>query len=432
MDNKTKFFKNTLLLQFIPVFLLGIFILSNFREQKTLRIRDFHPYEFNYGQLVPVLIFGIGLLLSLLSLLIKQKETEQDETEVLKIKRRQNFWKFAFYNNVFLVAGIAIFSAGVYSKEPLVINQSILFYSLIISRSVLVIIISLATAAFLLAVGINWKTNKALAVTILIFSFFIIGVSFVGEYAFVDKFITASEDFNSAKNEKKPSVNEEVEEDYTESEEGEESYEGEDEDESEVIEKEPLEIDKSRLVTSFETVMENWFGEKITYRDEFTYTRISVSNSLQQGDDGNFYLLNYMVNLKDRPKELTAAFENYKEIFYSTVSEEKYQSAGFDQVVDGLLLTYEDVGTDREKLNNIYRVMEMDAADETEPNIGGYFPGLEKYCSSYTLRKLRLFKGFSQYNSDIVWFYSFWARRNKDGSADEIAFILKDIKEHYK
>lgn len=433
MNKKTKFFKNVLLLQFIPILLLGILILSNFREQKILKIRQLHPYEFNYGYAIPLFVFGIGLVLALFSLFSKQEDISQDdEAEILKIKRRQNFWKFAFYCNVFFVAVIAIFSVLIFLEEPLAIDQAILFYSFIFSRSLLVVVISLVTASFLLAAGINWKINKTLAVTVLIFSFFIIGISCAGELIFVNKFNTASEEYNNAKNEKKSLGNEEVEsEDYTESVESEENYEGEDEGESEDVEKEPLEIDKSKLLSSLEYLMENWFGEKPSHIREFSYARIYISTNLQQGEDDTFYLLNYMENLKDRPKELTAGFDSYKTILYNTVSAETYRSAGFDKVVEKLLLTYEDIGAESEKLNKIYQVMEMDPADESQSTIGAYLPGLEKYCSSYTLRKLKSYKDFSSYDSDIVWFYSFWARRNREGNINEIASILKQIKEHY-
>ncbi|MET3027343.1 hypothetical protein ABXT06_11725 [Flavobacterium sp. UW10123] len=437
MDRKTRFFKNAVILQFIPLLLLGFLVVSNFREQKILRIRQLHPYEFNYGYAVPLLIFGIGLVLALFSLFSKQEDILQDdEAEILKIKRKQNFWKFAFYSNVFFVAAITVFSAIISREDSIIIDQPVFFYGSIVLRALLVVVISLVTASFFLMAGINWKTNKALAVICLIFSFFIIGASVFGDVLFMGKFHEASESYKIAKNERKAPRKGEEEvgdydgyDNYEEREEGEENHE-----ESKELE-EPIEIDKTRLEDSWNAIAENLFGGKTGWGDEFSSVRSFVSNEMDPDTDlpdTYFYLLNYIENLKDRPKELYSVFENYKSIFYDVLSEETYHSKHFDEIVDGLLMAYDDVGTDTEKLNEIYRVMEIDPADSSETNIGGYLPGLKKYCSSYALRELKRNKIYCSNSSDIVWFYSFWARRNKDGSVKEAAQILKEIKAHYK
>ena len=101
MDNKTKFFKSVVLLQFIPALLLGVLILLNFRNQNLLNIRGLHPNEFNYAFIVPLIFFGFAFLLSIFYFFSKQHESAEDESEILKIKRQANFWKYAFYSNIF-------------------------------------------------------------------------------------------------------------------------------------------------------------------------------------------------------------------------------------------------------------------------------------------------------------------------------------------
>jgi len=434
MDRKTRFFRNAVILQFIPLLLLGLLIVSNFREQKTVRIRQLHPYEFNYGYAVPLLIFGIGLVFALFSLFSKQEDILQNsEAEILKIKRKQNFWKFAFYSNVFFICAIAVFSAVISNEDSIIIDQPVHFYGSIVLRALLVIVISLITASFFLTAGINWKTNKTLSAVILIFGFLILGGSIAGDIIFMEKFQEASESYKMAKNEKRIPAGEEqlgdYDDSYEESEEGRENHE-----ESKELE-EPIEIDKTRLEDSWNAIAENLFGGKTGWGDEFSSVRSFVSNEMDPDTDlpdTYFYLLNYIENLKDRPKELYSVFENYKSIFYDVLSEETYHGKHLDEIVDGLLMAYDDVGTDTEKLNEIYRVMEIDPADSSETNIGGYLPGLKKYCSSYALRELKRNKIYCSNSSDIVWFYSFWARRNKDGSVKEAAQILKEIKAHYK
>ncbi len=310
-----------------------------------------------------------------------------------------------------------------------------LFYGSIVLRAFLIVLISLVIASFFLTAGINWKTNKTLGAFILIFGFLILGGSIAGDVLFMEKFNEASESYKMAKNERKVPREGEEEvgnydgyDNYEESEEGEENHE-----ESQEVE-EPIEIDKTRLEDSWTAIVENLFGGKTGWGDEFSSVRSFVSNEMDPDTnlpDTYFYLLNYIENLKDRPKELYSVFESYKSIFYNTLSEETYHSKHLDEIVDGLLMAYDDVGTDSEKLNEIYKVMEMDPADSNETNIGGYLPGLKKYCSSYALRELKRNKTYCAKSSDIVWFYSFWARRNKDGSVKEAALILKEIKAHY-
>ncbi len=135
MNNRIKFFKNVLLFQFIPIFILGLLILSSFREQKILRIRELHPYEFNYGYAVPLIVFGAGLVLSVLSLLFKQENLKQEEGEDLKKLRRQNFWKFAFYCNLFLVLVIMVFYNNYFKRRAICYRSAYAFLWINSSKS---------------------------------------------------------------------------------------------------------------------------------------------------------------------------------------------------------------------------------------------------------------------------------------------------------
>ncbi|MBF7091093.1 hypothetical protein IUY40_06030 [Flavobacterium sp. ALJ2] len=446
MNKKTKFFKNVLILQFIPILFLGILILSNFREQKTLKIKGLHPYEFNYGFAVPLLIFGIGLVLSLLSLFLKQENDRQDEAEGVKVKRKQNFWKFAFYCNVFFVCVIAIFSAVIFREDSIVIDQPVLFYSSIVLRASLVVLISVVVASFFLATGINWKTNKMLAVIILIFSFFIIGISIFGDVLFMKKFNDASESYKMAKSEKiMPSESEEEVGDYDgyvnyeESEEGEESNSEESEENqeseygpSEEVKKlQSLVLDKSTVVDSWNAMRDDFFVKKIGTSADLVGLRMYVYSVLAgQTYDNDYRVLNLISRLRNRPVQLYDGLESYKWILFSTVSKETYRSNQFDHVVDALLFTYHDVGEDAGKLNKIYEIMQNNI-DSDENNIGKFLPEIKKVCSPYAIKKLSKNEGFYKSNSDIVWFYSFWARRSKEGNIDKVYMVLREIQEHY-
>ena len=65
---------------------------------------------------------------------------------------------------------------------------------------------------------------------------------------------------------------------------------------------------------------------------------------------------------------------------------------------------------------------------------GEYYPELEKYFTPETIELLestRLSNGSQFSNGDIVWFYSFWARRNHENNSDEVVSVLREIKEYY-
>ncbi|WP_337967618.1 hypothetical protein [uncultured Flavobacterium sp.] len=431
MNKKTKFFKNVLLLQFIAVVLIGILILSNFREQKTLRIRQLHPYEFNYGYAIPLFVFGIGLVLALFSLFSKQEDVLVDESEILKIKRRQNFWKFAFYCNVFLVVVSAVFLIMISLGNSIIIDDPVSFYSLVFSRSVLVLIISLVVASFLLAVGINWKTNKALAVAILIFSFFSIGASIFGDVFFVRKFNDASESYKMAKNEKKiPAKEEQQLVDY-------DRYNNKDTEEGSGDEQnEELQImDESIIIDSWKSIREDFFVKKNGNSDDFVGLRFYVSVIFSGYLDENlnttdYHVVNFISDLRNHPVQFHDGLESYKLILFSTISTELYRSNHFDQVVDALLLAYDDVGKDDLNLDRIYEIMQNNI-DADEQNIGKFFPRIKNYGSPDALKKISKNKVFFKHNSDIVWVYSFWARRKKEGNIDVVYKVLKDIQEHY-
>lgn len=417
MNKKTRFFKNAVILQFIPLLLLGLLIVSNFREQKILKIRELHPYEFNYGELLPLIFFVVCCIVALFTLFVKTPDAPEDEEEIIKRKRKQNFWKFAFYCNVFLLCLIGMFSVLVFQKDGLIIDQPVHFYAIIFSRSLLVIIISLVVAAFLLAAGIYWKTNKSLGTIMLTFSFLILTFSSVFELVFVSVFIENSERHFIAKAQKQTENQEEVYDDYGESDEG--------NDESDDT--------ATLLYESWISLIENWGGTKGEH--DFFSVRQLIDYSIQNhvAENENYYLVQFIDNLRNKPDELYSEFELYKPIFYNAVSDETYREANFDKIVNGLLLANEDIGSQKDKLIEIYRVMGSD--QENGPHQEEYFSKFESYFSPETIQKIKdLQTSENPYytKADLMWFYGFWARRNNEGNLKEVVLILKEIKEHYE
>lgn len=416
MDKKSKFFKNVLLVQFVPVILIGIMILLNFRNQKLINIRGLHPFEFNYAHALPVIFFSISILVSTLTIILKSQNVTENEFDDQKKIRQQNFWKFAFYCNVFFILVITVFSVSLFRLDPLIINKPVLFYSLVFTRSLLVVVLSLVVASFLLATGVYWRANRTMGIIILFFAIVIFCASIVYEFAFMYVFVESSERYVYERNEKR--VSSDKSEYYVQ--------------ESQNDEETDPELEKSKLISSWNSLIKDWGKFDGTY--EFSNNRVNIGQSLDDHivENDYYYFIEYIDRLRENPDELYAGFERYKSVFYNLVSSKTYHDGILHKIVDGLLLTYDDLGQEDDKLNKIYKLMD-ESDKKSQHTAEDYFSDLEHYFSQETMQELKNYK-LSSYGDDsgnIVWFYSFWARRNHEGNAKEVAIILNEIKEHY-
>ncbi|TDW45973.1 hypothetical protein EV144_107166 [Flavobacterium sp. 270] len=414
MDRISKFFRGMIVSQFILVLIFGILMFLNFRKQKLLNVRGFHPFEFYYGVLAPLIFFGICLVICVPILLSKHQDQETDENEILKNLRQHNFWKFAFYCNIFFLIIVAFFSIIVFKAGSLVVDHIIIFYWWIFLRALLLILVSLVVASFLLVSGIYWKTNKIIAIVILVASFFIVSISILFDAGSLVEFISHSKNYTALKNSHEIS-NEAII--------SEESYEG---DNAEDVE--------SKLLSSWNHLVEDWIA--MTGERNFSDVRISIKQSMDDHivENDYFYLMDFIDHLRDSPEKLYSEFENYNSVLYKVVSPKVYHISNLDKIVDGLLLTYDDLSNDEDKLTSIYSTMKTFGPVDDDPDLDTYYPQLEKYFSEQSVEKLEntsLTNGNKFNQEDIIWFYSFWARRNYEGNMKEVAIILNEIKEHY-
>jgi len=293
-------------------------------------------------------------------------------------------------------------------------------------------VISLITASFFLAAGINWKTNKTLTAFILIFSFFIICASVFGDVLFMGKFHEASESYKTAKNEKKiPEESEVIVEALDEYDSQEETVEENKETNQE--------DEKEKLLFSFNFLIGDIGGFK--GENDFFDTRNRVEYNLKgfigEEEDEYYYLFKYLNKFRadkkqtQSPNEFYLEFKKYETALYGFISPKTYRVANFDKIIDALLLAYEDIGDDREKWRDIYNTMNNDRDTKLEV----YYEILEDYHSPKIIAKIediRFSNGSKFKKSDIIWLYSFWARRDEEGNRKEVAVILNEIKEHYE
>lgn len=424
MENKTKFFKSAVLLQFFPIILLGIFLYSKFEKQEILNIREFHPHELNIGTLFPVIIFLVCCIFSLPYLFSKKEYNDpENDIDVQKKLRTENFWKFAFYSNVVLLLLLSTFLAVINFLHPkaFIITGNEFYYVFIFLQALSVVVLSLILASFMLSSGVLWKTNKTLSVIILSFCFiFFITWTWI-DFICINEFKKYSEYYYLA--EEAP---DEITEDVVEVTPEEYDYQGDvSENRGELIE----------IEEAWNYFLNNKYDLK--GKQEFTEIRFPMYSNflLNTEDDGDYFLTGYLKNLRNDPKMISLAFEMYQSVLYNSVSRRTYRIGNFDKVIDGLLFTYEDL-FDNENEGNLQKIYKIMTAEREGYGLdaGEYYPELEKYFTPETIELLestRLSNGSQFSNGDIVWFYSFWARRNHENNSDEVVSVLREIKENY-
>ncbi|HEU4495756.1 MAG TPA: hypothetical protein VFR70_01775 [Flavobacterium sp.] len=426
-NTKTAFFKSVLLLQFPMLSLLGILLYVNYERQEFLAIPAIHPHEVNVAIAVPAILFCASLLLSGAFLLLKRKKQEEDEAEIQKQLRIKNFWKFAFYCNIFFLIIILLFTliANLQLTAIFLVEGSALIYFFIFFQALLVPLLSMIVASFMLSSGIYWSSNRGLASVILALGLFLLISWICAEYIFIKEFKNMSESYAYLKN-----YEEAPEETVAEVEIDESRYQEEGEEEPREDQAEAVELEEA-----WDSFIKNRYdlkgNERLTDTRYYTY-----SNFLQASeDDKDYFLSKYFKDIRRSPATISFAFETYKYILYNSVSRRTYRIANFDKIINGLLVAYDDL-TSEESAGNIQKIYDIMSAEREGYDIdaGDYYPQLEKYFTQeaiYQLEDMRLSNGSQFSNGDIVWLYSFWARRNHEKNMDEVVAVLREIKENY-
>lgn len=425
MNVKTRFFKSVLLLQFPMILLLGIWLYSSFEKQEFLTISSIHPYEVNFLITSPAIFFCSSFLLSGIYFLLKHKNNDEEEIEIQKKLRVANFWNFAFYCNVFCIIIILLFTliANLQLKDIFVIEGSLVIYIFAFFQVLLVPVLSLIVASFLLSSGIYWKTNRSLAIITLILGFVFLMSWITAEYAFIDEFKRISENYALMKDyETVPETQTVTEVEADEN----EYHEDEFREES---------VEAIEIQDAWEFFINNKYDLK--GKQEFTEIRYPMYSDFlgNTEEDKDYFLSGYVQEIRKNPEAISFAFQTYKYVLYNSVSKRTYRIANFDKIIDGLLFTYEDLFSEESDGNaqKIYRIMSA-PRESYDLDAGEYYTQIEKYFTPETIELLestRLSNGSQFSNGDIVWLYSFWARRNDEKNRDEVVSILREIKENY-
>ena len=122
-------------------------------------------------------------------------------------------------------------------------------------------------------------------------------------------------------------------------------------------------------------------------------------------------------------------------MFYSLITRRTYKTLDFDKVVTGLLISYNDIYSTpdyKERLEEIYKVMKFQKGRDDDAK--NFYSKIEPFTSDdflLNLEEIRLISGKQFADGDIVWFYSFWARRYNENNINQVYKIINEINSHY-
>ena len=150
-----------------------------------------------------------------------------------------------------------------------------------------------------------------------------------------------------------------------------------------------------------------------------------------------FFFSNYLNNLRNKPEKIIEAYEEHKLLFFQLISLRTYKMSNIDKIVKGLLISYQDLNANDlgfdNRLDLIYKIMNDKSTYEKDAS--ELYDKIALYIDSESLlqiEEIRLSSGKQFSDGDIVWFYSFWARRNKEGNVSQTLTIINDIKSNYE
>ena len=168
----------------------------------------------------------------------------------------------------------------------------------------------------------------------------------------------------------------------------------------------------------------------------YNNNRTSMYYSFIQNQDSSHeddFLSNFIYSKRDNPEIMERSFDKYNYILYKLISERAYRISNLNKIVDGLIITYDDIynGYDSiQKPQKLYKIMNSD--DKNASQYYNEISHLFSLESLYSLEKFRLSNGSQLSDGDIVWLYSFWARRNEEANQESVIKILREIHDHYE
>lgn len=467
-----RLFKFSIIIETILIVILLVASLFISTKGDKLKINALHPNEFYValGSLFVLLLISC-LLAFVVTSFQKAKSENSALDDVEKTKRNLNFWKFTFYTNLGFTFCLLLYSlfAKFSTTKPLIIYEVSEFVAVFFGFALGTIVLSLLIGALFLGSLTFYKTNKPSSIITLIIGilFFICPFYLVAKYKYRCEAIC----FNYSTKEEINDLAEETDEsDYDccgeEGDDGSFSFKSiwddPENDETNVLGAMELflfeilnfntdilnvsnvnETSKLRsyLLKNFEkTEQDNLTGFRRTFSflidaDIPSDLEDTEGTEIPENETNGYRFIEIVDEVDRNPAKIAGAFESYNHMLYALLDKKLYVESDLEKVVNILIQSHEDIEKFEKSdqgFKNIYQ--EMKAPKKDFDFIDVHYDFVSKYMSSEIKDYLDYIKTENEFEAtqnDIVWVYSFWARRDHEGNREEVLNILKEIKANY-
>ncbi len=427
--------------------LIIIAVVPNWAEGTNTLIGKLFNSCGNYIKAYPVVLFlFVSVLLFLLIGFIAGFFSKSEKTEMEKPRKEKSF--FSFYLCSFTLSSLLVFvlSTAFFNPFTSYFYDNYSFVGLISVIYTGTVVMSLLQATLGLSAASLWKTNVAVSIMLLFLQLACLSTTIIpGIIVSVDARTSVCDDDDTKD---APAVAAE-----------EPGWEDTFPITQPVPEDEPHEEDRTYdegsfcnglwnetgncssniefailyAYSYFKNTLPNYSGH--VWTNDMKYPGDDDYNYLWKDETGgyegykNFYKLVEFV--KNNPHYFAKFFETYENLFFQLISSEMYWGTDAPELVNSLIIAYEDLyrnGTEDGRVKSLEIYEEM----IQEYSWGHYLNFIVKRSDGTSLDHFRYNNEDRDLSeSQVVWTYSFWARRENEGNAQTTYNILKRMVDHY-
>jgi hypothetical protein len=351
----------------------------------------------------------------------------EDENKYQKQKRNYNFWKFSFYIYSLLTVAAALaflimMNAGMQHKYFSEDNFDAPFFTWLLVTSI-VLIASFAIGGLLLGISAIWRTSKVASlingsIALIILSIAILVVSFLLFHEVnAPSLVHTNQNIENVDTTAAGYVPEPVQ--------------------SQSNKEEPTNYlsslwndpgDDDRNMTDLisyllkeDEFLDNGSVEVVRFR-----AVIECDDSLTE--EKKYHVIKNFI--KNDGKKILATFNSYKRILFRLLPYGTYHASPAHRMIDALMAAYNDIHQ-KENENDIWVDIYSAMEDGKKKYAANYYDDIDKYTSDAVLKIFTTKDADENVKGDVVWAYSFWARRYHEGNIDAVYDIVSQIQEHY-
>jgi hypothetical protein len=447
---KNNIFKFSIIFEIILSVATVIYFFLNpfWKNVEFLKIKTIHPNEFFYGYKLNLICLIVSFFTAAIISFLFSDSTKIENNDAISKKIKDKnllYWKYMFFINLLLSVALFILSYHLKQGIPSIIIFKINYFL----HSVLIMFFGTIILSFIIGclfVGTKTFLNQNKLVS---FIFFAIGVGFfVAPYYLIEE-IQLDFERESYYRTSMNDVPAAIVKDYSDAETTPTVYDWS-EDESPFSHLWSNPDYDSQIV---DEVAGKFFESFIKDENTNTISRIRERYSIGQYKDmdvfrsetveGNF---DKMVSYMSRDaKIIEASFDKFKDLIYKYVSYENYNDTNIRKITELLLESHENLYSVENYNKNLRKIFnKMNDKKTNSYDISDNYQDILPFISQKIKDHLKASEYVdpdpSKYEypgpdnidrKDIVWAYSFWARRNQEKNEDVVFKILTEINDHY-